>query len=109
MLMALFEDCLNVAQALCLFIVLDNIDALWSKVCIGSEGIEKFDRLFDGLMKLSVGDKILCKVLITSRLPNALDHFSKSGDGSSVSTGHAYSSQIRHTIIRLPRGERQGV
>lgn len=108
MLMTLFEDCLDVAQALCLYIVLDNIDALWSKVCIGSEGIEKFNWLFDGLRKLSVGDKILCKVLITSRLPNALNHVSKSGDGSANSTGHTYWSQIKHTIIRLPRGERQG-
>lgn len=74
-LLTLFEDCLDIAQSLCLYIVLDNIDALWSRVCIGSEGIEKFDRLFDGLRKLSASDKILCKILITSRLPNALDHF----------------------------------
>lgn len=109
MLMNLFEDCLDVAQALCLYIVLDNIDALWSKVCISSEGIEKFNWLFDGLRRLSVGDKTLCKVLITSRLPNALNHVSRSGDGSASSTGHTYWSQIRHTIIRLPRGERRGV
>ena len=109
MLMTLFEECLDVAQALCLYIVLDNIDALWSKVCISSEGMEKFNRLFDGLRRLSVGDKILCKVLITSRLPNALNHVSRSGDGSANSTTHTFWSQIRHTIIRLPRGERQGV
>ena len=109
LLMTLFEDCLDVAEATCLYIVLDNIDALWSKVCIGSEGIEKFDWLFDGLRKLSVGNKILCKVLITSRLPNALNHISRSGDSSANSTGHTYWSQIRHTIIRLPRGERQGI
>lgn len=105
-LFVLFHACLEIAQAPCLYIILDNIDALWNRSCTGSEGI---DVLFDGLGKLLLGKQFLCKVLITSRLPNALTHFSTKAPQSSDQVEQTTLYRLRHKIIRIPQGARQGL
>lgn len=106
-LVALFHDCLGIAQVPCLYIILDNIDALWNKSCTGGEGIEKIDVLFNGLGKLLIGSEVLCKLLITSRLPNALTHLS--APQFSDPMGQSLLDQLSHNIVRIPQGARQGV
>ena len=98
-LWALFHDCLRITEAPCLYVIFDNIDALWSKTCNGSEGVEKFEGILQGLNNLARDQERLGKILITSRLPDALECF------SAMET--TYSP--KRTVVRLPRSVQKGV
>ena len=98
-LWALFHDCLRIAKPPCLYVTLDNIDALWSKTCKGSEGIEIFEGILQGLNGLAREQNRLDKILITSRLPDALECF------SAMET----MQSLKKTIVRLPRTAQKGV
>ena len=98
-LWALFHDCLRIAGPPCLYVTLDNIDVLWSKTCKGSEGIERFEGILQGLNRLAREQKRLDKILVTSRLPAALECF------SAMDTTHS----PKKTIVKLPQRAQKGV
>ena len=98
-LWALFYDCLRITGPQCLYVTLDNIDVIWSKTCKGSEGVEKFEGILQGLNKLAREQKRLDKILITSRLPDALECF------SAMETSHS----PKKTIVKLPQRAQKGV
>ena len=99
-LWALFRSCLIIAEVPCLYIILDNIDTLWSKTCNGSEGVEKLEGLLHGLRELARNEERLCKALITSRLPAALECFSEMWLAPSGST--------KQKIVSVPRRAQKG-
>ena len=98
-LWALFYDCLRIAGPQCLYVTLDNIDVLWSKTCKGSEGVERFEGILQGLNRLAREQKRLDKILITSRLPDALECF------SAMETTHS----PKKTIVKIPQRAQKGV
>ena len=95
----LFYDCLRIARPQCLYVTLDNIDVLWSKTCKGSEGVERFEGILQGLSRLAREQKRLDKILITSRLPDALECF------SAMETTHS----PKKIIIKIPQRAQKGV
>ncbi|KAM0796207.1 hypothetical protein BDR22DRAFT_893540 [Usnea florida] len=97
-LWALFYDCLRIAGPECLYVTLDNIDVLWSN-CKGSEGVERFENILQGMNRLAREEKRLDKILITSRLPDALECFSAMG------TTHS----PKMTIVKIPQRAQIGV
>ena len=90
----LFQDCIDIAQTPCIYVILDNIDTLWAHTCNGPQAVEKFRSFISGFERLARSSRTLCKVLITSRVPSALEHF------SDMSRDPSCGARIK--IVRIP-------
>ena len=95
----IFEECLKITKTKCVYLAIDNIDALYPQPFDG-ESSERFGIFIERLKALVHISGVTCKILITARQPSGNQYLS-SNLGSPM-------DPIRHKVICVPRGTQRG-
>lgn len=95
----IFEECLEITRTKCVYLVIDNIDALYPQPSDGEEN-ERFVLFIERLKALVLVSGVTCKILITTRQPSG-HHYLSSNLGSPM-------DPTRHKVICIPHGTQRG-
>lgn len=88
----MFRECIVLSGTPSLFIVLDNIDSLFSECKQDASAMESYNRLIDMLSKLVAEEqKTVVKILVTSRVYDATTYFSR-----------MVKDSPRRTLLKIP-------